>query len=37
MKVTDVKPFVKRIKEEYSRRLKKNPINPYASIEIYKL
>jgi len=36
-KVIDVKPFIKKVKEEYSKKVKKNPNNPYANIEIYKL
>lgn len=37
MKVNDIKPYIRKVKEEYSKRVKKNPINPYANIEIYKL
>ncbi len=37
MKTNDIRPYIKKIKEEYTRRLKKNPINPYANIEVHKL
>jgi hypothetical protein len=37
MKVSDVRPYVKKIKEEYNKRLKKNSVNPYGNIELYKL
>lgn len=37
MKVGDVRPYVKKVKEEHNKRLKKNSINPYSNIEIYKL
>jgi hypothetical protein len=37
MKVNDVRPYIKKIKEEYHRRIKKNQINPYADIDLKKL
>ena len=37
MNVGDVRPYIKKIKEEYAKRIKKNPNNPYANIEISKL
>ena len=37
LKPQDVRPYVKKIKEEYNKRIKKNPINPYANIEVFKL
>lgn len=37
MKVTDVRPYIKKIKEEYNKKIKKNPVNPYANIELFKL
>jgi hypothetical protein len=37
MKVGDVRPYVKKVKEEYNKRLKKNAQNPYSNIELYKL
>ena len=37
LKVSDVRPYVKKVKEEYNKRIKKNPINPYSNIELYNL
>lgn len=37
LKVSDVRPYIKKVKEEFNKRMKKNPINPYANIDLFKL
>jgi hypothetical protein len=34
--VPDVRVVLKKIKEEVSKRIKKNASNPYANIEVHK-
>ncbi len=36
MRVPDVRIVLKKLKEEVSRRLKKNNLSPYANIEVAK-
>jgi hypothetical protein len=37
IKPSDIRPFIKKIKEEVNKKLKKNVTNFYANIDINKL
>jgi len=37
MNPPDVRPIVKKIKEEYAKRVKKNIANPYGNLDISKI
>jgi hypothetical protein len=37
MNVADVRPIIKKIKEEHAKRIKKNISNPYANIDLTKI
>jgi len=37
MNPPDIRPVIKKIKEEYSKRAKKNIANPYANMDMNKL
>jgi len=37
MNPSDIRPVIKKLKEEYSKRVKKNIANPYANMDITKL
>ena len=36
MNPPDVRPVIKKIKDEYNKRMKKNMPNPYANLDISK-
>jgi len=37
MNAVDIRPILKKVKEEYFKRIKKNISNPYANIDLNKL
>lgn len=37
MKVNDIRPYIKKLKEEVNKKIKKNISNFYANIDINKL
>ena len=36
MNPQDVRPVIKKIRDEYNKRMKKNMSNPYANLDITK-
>lgn len=36
MNPSDVRPVIKKIRDEYNKRMKKNSGNPYANLDITK-